>query len=238
MPQTDLLLIIPTFNPSEGWERIFKQRYEEVCDAIMMKIPVVLVNDGSSIDISNGVDYLREHLGAVFHYLHYPDNRGKGGALKHAVAAFESKLYIFTDIDFPYTAASMKQILETMRTKTGIVTGFREEAYYADVSLFRTILSKSLRAVNQVILGLPVNDTQCGLKAFDPTVAELLLACKTNRFLIDLELLLAVSRKKIEITPTKVMLRSDIDFTKFNSTVLLKEVFNFISLIFRYRILP
>jgi hypothetical protein len=74
-------------------------------------------------------------------------------------------------------------------------------------------------------------------QAFDADVKELLLKCETDRFLIDLELLLAVSAQKYQITPILVSLREDIDFTKFNSTVLLKEVFSFIRLIWKYRII-
>ena len=90
--------------------------------------------------------------------------------------------------------------------------------------------------LNKSILSLPVNDTQCGLKAFDNGVKEILLQCETDRFLIDLELLLAVNKKAIPITPVPVRLREDIDFTKFNSSVLLKEAFNFIKILIKYRL--
>ena len=86
-------------------------------------------------------------------------------------------------------------------------------------------------------MGLPIDDTQCGLKAFDREVADIFIQCETDRFLIDLELLLAASRAKVTITPVNVSLRPDIDFTKFNSSVLFKELFNLFKLILKYRIL-
>ena len=90
--------------------------------------------------------------------------------------------------------------------------------------------------LNKIILNLPVNDTQCGLKAFDEEVKDILLDCATDRFLIDLELLMAVNKKSLSIIPVSVQLREDIDFTKFNASVLLKEVFSILKLIWKYRL--
>jgi len=232
----DFILLVPVYNPSDGWEITFKKRYDEFCDYLGHKIDVVLINDGSTKNIDQGVHYLVENVGFCFRYIGYSTNKGKGGALKHGVSLAKGSKYMFTDIDFPYTNESMKTVWETLMSTDGIVTGYRQEAYYSDLSLFRTTLSKSLRWLNKTLLALPVNDTQCGLKAFDEEVKDLLLSCKTNRFLIDLELLLAVNKQKLKITPVQVSLRQDIDFTKFKSSVLLKEVFNFLRIIIKYRI--
>jgi glycosyltransferase involved in cell wall biosynthesis len=232
----DFALLIPVYNPPLGWEIQFAKRYLSFRDELQKDFSVWLINDGSSTPMQDGVNYLKNTLGSAFNYLEYVPNKGKGAALKYAVNQASAKYYMFTDIDFPYTTASMIHIYKTLSLKGGIVTGFREEAYYADLSPFRTVLSKSLRILNSFLLGLPVNDTQCGLKAFDAEVRLLLLACKTDRFLIDLELLLSVGSKKLSITPVKVALRDDTDFTKFNSSVLLKEVLSFLRIIWKYRI--
>jgi hypothetical protein len=230
-------LLVPAYNPSEGWEKIFYQRYMEFCEAIQQPVNVLLINDGSTSDFSSGVDYLKSSIGCEFQFLSYDQNRGKGGALKFGASHSESNKFMFTDIDFPYSTQSMKSIWKAVHDNAGIVIGFREPDYYAEVSNVRTFLSKGLRWLNRTILNLPIDDTQCGLKAFDLGVKEILLNCQTDRFLIDLELLMAVNKKSLPIIPISVKLRDDINFTKFNSTVLLKEVFSFIKLIWKYRIL-
>ncbi|MEZ4909545.1 MAG: glycosyltransferase [Saprospiraceae bacterium] len=230
-------LLIPAYNPTNGWETIFYKRYVEFCDAIQQKIPVVLINDGSTQNLSEGVSYLQHRIGSEFIYHTYNPNKGKGGALKFGADHVKSDFYMFTDIDFPYSTKSMKAVWQTMMSNKGIVIGYRENAYYQDVSKFRTYISKGLRWLNALILNLPVNDTQCGLKAFDQNVKHILLACQTDRFLIDLELLLAVNKAKLPIQAVSVTLRDDIDFTKFNATILIKELKNFVQLIWRYRIL-
>ncbi len=231
-----LTLLIPAYNPSEGWEITFYARYYEFCKAIDQDINVVLINDGSTKDFSKGVDFLKSKIGNHFNYVSYAQNKGKGFALKFGVKSYYSESYMFTDIDFPYSTVSMKNVWEAICSGSPpIVIGHRETAYYDDLSSLRTLLSKGLRWLNKLILNLPVNDTQCGLKAFDKNVRDLLIQCKTDRFLIDLELLLATNKAGYKITPVKVELRKDIIFSTFNSSVLLKEIHNFIKLVWIYR---
>ncbi|MBK8515046.1 MAG: glycosyltransferase [Saprospiraceae bacterium] len=237
MKNIDITLLIPAFNPPAGWHHVFIERYLDFCDMFGAEIPVVLINDGSTRDIRGEADLIALQLGQKFKYTGYQYNKGKGGALKFGASMCETDRIVFTDTDFPYDNQSMKSVIKSVQSTSGLVTGFRSEAYYADVSLFRTILSKSLRWLNKSLLGLPVNDTQCGLKAFDGQVKAILLKCETDRFLIDLELLLAASNQNIKITPVPVKLRDDIGFTRCNASVLLKEVFSFFKLIWKYRVL-
>jgi hypothetical protein len=234
---SDIVLLIPAYNPTAGWEIQFAERYLELRSALQKNISICLINDGSATPMQEGVEFLKSRLGNDFQYLEYVPNKGKGAALKFAATRAHTGYYMFTDIDFPYSTTSMVRVCNTLLQKGGIVTGFREEAYYADLSPFRTVLSKTLRLLNSAILALPVNDTQCGLKGFDYEVRNMLLTCKTDRFLIDLELLLAVSKNKLSITPVKVDLRDDTNFTKFNTSLLLKELASFVKIILRYRIM-
>lgn len=231
------ILLVPVYNPSLGWEQEFLKGMESFKSKIPFPFLVVLINDGSTTDIRNEVDYLKDQLGEDFRYLSYNKNRGKGGALKYGLENIEGQSYMFTDVDFPYTSESMESVWKMLINEGGIITGHRMSAYYGDLTWSRKIMSQGLRILNKTIMGLPVDDTQCGLKAFDKSVAKIFLMCETERFLIDLELLLAVSKEKMNITPVNVQLRPDIDFTKFNSSVLFKELFNLVRLIFKYRIL-
>jgi len=232
----DFALLVPAYNPSDGWELLFYDRYIEFCKAISQKVKVVLINDGSTVNFTLGVDFLKTRIGDDFSFVGYDQNMGKGRALKYGAKSINANKYMFTDIDFPYSTESMKSVWDAIQSNSGIAIGYRETEYYADLSLLRTMLSKGLRWLNKLILNLPVNDTQCGLKAFDPEVKEILLECQTERFLIDLELLLAVNKKSLNIIPISSKLRDDINFTKFDSTVLLKELFNFVRLVWVYRI--
>ncbi|MBK8622665.1 MAG: glycosyltransferase [Saprospiraceae bacterium] len=231
-----VVLLIPMYNPPSGWDVTLLNRYHTFCRLFGQKIPLVLSNDGSSIDIQEGVQNLQNNLGSLFNYVSSDKNQGKGAALKRAAAYIQADTYLFTDHDFPYTPESMIAVLQNSMSKGGITMGVRDDNYYDDISFFRTHLSKLLKKLNLILLRLPSNDTQCGLKAFDNSTKNILLNCKTNRFLIDLEFLLAANSKNVSITPVVVKLRSDVAFTRFNAWVLSKELGNFLLLIWNYRI--
>lgn len=231
-----LVLVIPCYNPIDNWEQNLLDSYNEFCNNIGYGCNVVLVNDGCKNDISKQVDVLKSVLKEKLIYVIHDINKGKGAALKTGVAQSESDIYMFTDIDFPYTTKSMVAIFNEANNKNGIVSGYRKSEYYEHLSRARTFISKALRFFNTYILALPTNDTQCGLKAFDNDVKKLFVACQTDRFLLDLELLLSVNAHKLEIHPVHVSLNEGVTFTKFNYIVLFQELGNFIKLIIKYRI--
>ena len=126
----DTTLLIPAYNPSDGWELFFYNRYIDFCRAIDQNVNVVLINDGSSKDIKDAVEFLKTKLGNHFSYLSYNQNKGKGFALKFGARSSHSAAYIFTDIDFPYSTESMKNIWTEIQLSNGIVIGQRETNYY------------------------------------------------------------------------------------------------------------
>ena len=233
----DKVLLIPMYNPPSGWEQTFLERYDAFCVQLGYTIPVVLSNDGSTRDLKEETDFLQQQIGENFFCIHAEKNKGKGAALKSAASLLQADFYLFTDVDFPYSVESMVQVAGAVEKQGGIAMGVRQQTYYDDINAFRTYLSKILKWLNRLILQLPSNDTQCGLKAFDAEAKACLLQSKTNRFLIDLEFLLAAQNQKITIRPVEVRLRQDIQFTNFNSMVLVKELLNFIQIVFRYRLL-
>ncbi len=232
-----LTLIVPCYNPSESWEINLLKSYQLFCTSIGQECRIVLVNDGCSSDISSEVAFLKSHIGDNISYIAHQQNRGKGAALKTGVLHAESDLYMFTDVDFPYTLESMRQVFVSACESPGISCGYRQQTYYKQLSSTRAFISKSLRWLNSTVLALPTNDTQCGLKAFDNSVKPLFLQCKTDRFLLDLELLLAVNAHKLGIHPVFVQLNEGVTFTKFHLSVLFKELGNFLNLVIHYRIL-
>jgi len=233
----ETILLVPCFNPLKNWEVQFYERYQEFISIAGKQIPVVLINDGSSQSLEQEVAWLQNRIKENFYYLELTSNLGKGGALKAGAGYIDSEYYIFTDIDFPYTAKSMAELLSLLLSEKGLIPGNREKEYYQDMNTFRSIISRLLRSLNYRLLKLPVNDTQCGLKGFDKNAREILLQCSTNRFLIDLEWLLAAHHAGIAIKPSKVQLREGLQLTSFNPAILGKEIFSFLKILWKYRVL-
>lgn len=134
-------------------------------------------------------------------------NQGKGAALKTGIANSDSAYFMFTDVDFPYTISSMLDVMKSVELNKGLITDFEIKNIIKTFSTYRTYLSKCLRWLNRHIIGLNIDDTQCGLKLFDKSTKPIFLNCRNNSFLLDLELILSANKSKIKITSVNVYLR-------------------------------
>ena len=84
---------------------------------------LILVNDGSSNNISeDSVSTIQSFIKERFTYVSYPENRGKGYALRMGMQKSKAPYTIYTDIDFPYTLKSMLDMIEALMSGSADVT--------------------------------------------------------------------------------------------------------------------
>lgn len=229
-----LQVIVPCFNPPQGWENALARRFSEfqkLVSDLGIAATLTVVNDGSERNVSpENWQRLAAAIPGV-QAVSYPQNRGKGFALRQGVAATNADFYLLTDADFPYTLESMCRVVETLRCKGGIAAGNRDTGYYVDVPFFRKVLSQILRWLLLRVIRLPVSDSQCGLKGFDNAGREVFLRTTIDRFLFDLEFLMLAERNKIPVSPVPVQLREGVVFSKVGWKVLVVEGGNFLKLL-------
>ncbi len=215
------------------WEQALADRmsaFEKSVAGLVDEVKLVVVNDGSPLHATNdNFDVLREKISGV-QIVSYPENRGKGYALRQGVAHSHADFHLVTDADFPYNIESMKRITETLLHKGGIVAGNRDTGYYAHVPLFRRVISKILRWTLRNVLQQPISDSQCGLKGFDNAGKKIFLETTIDRFLFDLEFLL-LAKNRVEVTPVPVELRAGVTFNKVGLKILATEGKNFLKLL-------
>jgi glycosyltransferase involved in cell wall biosynthesis len=236
MKDFPLNIIIPCYNPFPGWEKElvkncldFKVWYKE-------DFSLILVNDASSRNVSREhIDYLRQRI-PHFYYHSYDTNRGKGYALRTGAGPVQEGYILYTDIDFPYEKESMLRILRALEEGSDIAVGTRDDMYYENIPKRRTLISKLLRWHFRVVFRLPITDTQCGLKAFNQKGKEIFMKTRIDRFLFDMEFIaLASRRKNITMKPVAVKLRNDVQFSRMNARILLREAFNFFRIFYLTR---
>lgn len=161
-------------------------------------------------------------------------NKGKGYALRKGIAAADTDIIIYTDIDFPYTTESIKKIYDALTSGScDLAAGVKDDAYYEKVPAARRYISKALRGLIKMFFSIPFTDTQCGLKGFTKDIKPLFLDTSIDRYLFDLEFIRKVHAKKYRIEQVYVSLKDDIEFRKMNYKVLLPELLNLIGLILR-----
>jgi glycosyltransferase involved in cell wall biosynthesis len=219
-------LVLPCYHPPEGWEQLVSSSFHSFCNSLQHPAELLVVFDGSSSGVSvKALSYLK--------IIQYPNNRGKGYAIRQGVAEAAGDIIIYTDIDFPYSIESMSAIYKTLKdNECDVAVGVKDADYYSHVPLLRRIISKYLRALIRLFLSMPITDTQCGLKGFNRSVAPLFLQTTIDRYLFDLEFIRNCFRsKKYRVKAISVSLNENIHFRSMNYRILLSESLNFIRLI-------
>ena len=229
-----LNVIVPCYNPPEEWEAALAERFvhfQAILHGLVDDVGLIVVNDGST---RNAAESNFKHLKSILPQViivSYPENQGKGFALRAGVAVSEADFHLVTDADFPYTLVSMKRIVTRLLEHGGVVAGNRDTAYYDLVPPFRRRLSKVLRWVLKNVFRQPIDDSQCGLKAFDEQGKALFLKTTIRRFLFDLEFLM-LAKRKLRVTPVPVELREGVKFNRVGWKVLATETANLLQLMF------
>lgn len=146
--------------------------------------------------------------------LGYPDNRGKGAAVREGMLRATGGVRIFTDADLAYGCDVLGQFYDALATHgapenaadaphpPAIAIGSRDihEDGYRGYTPFRRFISRTYRAILRGFFGLTVSDSQCGIKGFTAAAAEkIFAAAETNRYAFDFELITLASRAKMPI---------------------------------------
>ena len=225
-------IILPAYNPLPGWEAIVISRFQSLVRALPdLKLRLFIVNDGSvKMDVSSSLTLLKKDIPDI-EWVSYAQNRGKGFALRKGVEASTADFILYTDIDWPYTEASMIGLIHQLIQTDDAVIGTRDENYYKHLPAGRRRISKWLKSFNGKLLRLKVNDTQAGLKGFRKHVKDVFLSTSIDRYLFDLEFIYLLSqRKDIRITAFPIALREGITFSKMNKRILWQEARNFLKI--------
>jgi glycosyltransferase involved in cell wall biosynthesis len=232
-----LALILPCYNPLPGWAAnvLASLTRLQIWLPAGTSLHLYLVNDGSTTGVETvDIEQLQTALPG-FTYLSYPQNQGKGYALRHGAAHTREPICLFTDIDFPYQEASVAALYETLRSGSyDLAVGVRDADYYTHVPTARRRVSHLLRGLTRNLLRLPVSDTQCGLKGFNAAGRQLFLDTTTNRYLFDLELLFLASRQpEVRLAAVPVELKPGVIFSALNPRILLTEGGSFLQILLK-----
>ena len=228
-----LAVVVPCYRPQPGWGAVLGGRFAAFAETQPAAPRLLVVHDDAPGGLgADDLASLRERVPGV-RLLQHPRNRGKGAALRTGVAAAGAAgVYLYTDVDLPYTTASMAAVAEAVRRGGGVAAGERFADYYAGVPAFRRRLSRTHRWLMRRAFRLPVSDSQAGLKAFDAAGRAVFLETTVTRFLVDLDFI-ARCRGRVAVRPVRVELRPGVTFTDFGLGILRAEATNFLSILWR-----
>lgn len=230
MSNYTLTIVLPCYNPSQGWESNVLEEYRLLKAVLPLEhIQLIIMNDGSTVNVSVESISLFATEGVVF--IQRDVNYGKGFTLREGVQQALADKIIYTDIDFPYTHNSFLAVYNALK-QADVAIGVRSEAYYANMPKARVYISKTLRFFIRKFLSIPTDDTQCGLKGFNIKGKDVFLQAKINRYLFDLEFVFLSARTQLSIAQVPVELKSGIVLSKMRGFILLGEGMNFLRILF------
>ncbi|MBO5039628.1 MAG: glycosyltransferase [Clostridia bacterium] len=141
----------------------------------------------------------------------YPDNRGKGSAVREGIKKCVGDVIVCTDCDLAYGTDAIINIYN--RIISGgehVIIGSRNIASdgYEGYTFLRKMMSKTYIKLVSLIAGFRYSDSQCGLKCYCIESARSIFEyCTVNGFAFDLEALLLAEKfgMKIAEVPVKII---------------------------------
>ncbi len=170
---------------------------------------ILFSNDGSR----DGCDRLVEdlHLPCV-RVVGYPENKGKGCAVRTAMLEATGDIIIFTDADLAYGTDVIQGLCDTFseNPQADMVIGSRNISKdgYEGYTFIRKLASKTYIRVLCLAGGFRLSDSQCGCKGFRADAAKKIFSrCEVNGFAFDFEAILWASKLKMKIVemPVKII---------------------------------
>ncbi len=156
--------------PAYGLETVIEHNIETVCSLLRGNIPfeVLPVDDGSRDRTAEAIRRAAakdpEHVHPVFVKI----NAGKGNALKCGFAASHGSHILLLDADLDLSPSRLTTFFDIMaERKASIVIGSkRHPDSVIDYPWHRRLASGVYYSLVRLLVGLPVSDTQTGMKLF------------------------------------------------------------------------
>ena len=214
-----LSIIIPAFNEEKIIVNTVNETLHSVsgfCD----DFEVVVVDDGSGDDTYKRAKSVRDKRVRVYRKL----NGGKGSAWKHGFKFARGDFVTFIDADLDLHPRQIKNFID-IQEKTGadVVVGSKRHPKSKLVYPWhRKVLSEGFYYFQKLLFGLPVRDTQAGLKLFHKEVLEKIFAKSlVKAYAADLEFLVNAHHLGYKIVEAPV----EINFQRFSNRITFKDIY-------------
>ncbi|MDB5311270.1 MAG: glycosyl transferase [Gemmataceae bacterium] len=213
-------LVLPAYNPGPLVERTWDAVREFIADRAAESDPweAVFVLDGCTDGTADRLAQLPGSTGPAIRVVDYPNNRGKGHAVRTGMLAARGAYRIFTDVDLAYPFADILRVAAALKAGAAVVAGSRahpDSRVTVPVKALgyayrRHIQSWVFGASTRLLLPVTLRDTQAGLKGMAAATAERVLpALRCDGFGFDCELLTACARSGIPVAEVPVGVRYD-----------------------------
>lgn len=203
-------VVIPAYNENRNIIETIKE-----CIIALKGIDheIIIVDDGSLDGTYEKVLEFAEIYERI-RVINYGDNNGKGFAVRYGAKHATGDLIVFIDADMNIHPRQIMTLFEKMKMTNAdiIVASKRHPDSKVDYPLKRKIFSDIYYIFAKILFGIPVKDTQVGLKIYKRKVVEdIFPIVLVKRYAFDIEILANAHRLgyKIEDAPVEINMNFD-----------------------------
>ncbi|MCP4649271.1 MAG: glycosyltransferase [PVC group bacterium] len=233
-------VIIPAFNEVCH----IKENIEETIrtfDDFKCYYEIIVVDDGSKDGTYPKIKELagKFNNGEVLVKRNF-ENFGKGRALKKGVRSANGEYIIFLDADMDLHPGQIATFFDIMElTEADIVIGSKMHPNsQLEYPWYRKLMSTVYYRVVKMMFGLPVRDTQTGLKLFKAEVLqEVMPKIVIKKFAFDMEILALACRSGYKIEEAPIILNSQRVFGRIGIWAIWKTLLDTLAIFYRMYII-
>ena len=214
MIEQKISVIVPAYNESQA----IAANLRAIVDALAPYAPrleIIVVDDGSRDQTWRHAAATMDRNSATVRILRYERNEGKGFALACGARHATGEFVVFLDADLDLHPDQLPKFFDVLSaTGADAVIGSKwHPESHVEYPGWRRVLSHGYYALVRLLFGLPLRDTQTGLKLFRARLLERVIPrLLTKRFAFDVELLAVAHRMGFRIVeaPVRLQLMRDV----------------------------
>ncbi len=224
MGQVALSFVIPAYNEEDFIEDSLGE-LDSIIKSENLPYEIVVVNDGShDKTLLNALSYAKrnEHVKVVT----YSENMGKGYAVKTGFKQASGDVVIFVDSDMEVDLKNISTYIDALKYGDIAIASKTHPDSQVDVPFSRKILSFCFNTLVRFLTGVPLKDTQSGLKAMKKSAFEdIFPKLIVKRYAFDVELLAVANLYKLQIVEMPVKIKLDSSFKMNQIRLMLIDLF-------------
>jgi glycosyltransferase involved in cell wall biosynthesis len=194
----------------------------------------VVVDDGSR---DSTLAIARKYAGRNGHVkvLSYRENIGKGYAVKKGFLQTSGNVVIFADGDMEIDLTTISEYLEALKHGDIVIASKRHRDSRVEVPVSRRFFSEVFNNMVRFLTGVPLKDTQSGLKAMKKSAfIDVFPRLAVKRYAFDVELLAVANLYGLKVVEMPVNVRLD---AKFKPREMMHMFVDLLGIAYRLRII-
>ncbi len=192
MPPPRVSVVLPAYRLGD----VIADNLRRVITALgaVEDVEVVVVDDGSDDDTPRALSAVAGTDSRIRVVTH-DHNRGKGEALVSGWRSSKGEVVVFLDADLDLPPEQIPALIDRLEAADVVVGTKRRSMDAGNYPRMRTVLSRLYSSSTSRLFGLPVDETQTGLKLFRRGVLDQVIPdMRIMGYAFDLELLVRANR--------------------------------------------